>query len=299
MNEAQNTIVTEMETALFELRSLLALVHDHNPNGIVVRASDGALRPNAAALALFDSLADSSDPRHGLFREDQRTRYLESELPLSRAARNELVRDASIWLRSPKKPEGAWLSATAHPLPDGSAVVVYRDVTRERAANDALRVQSEALDERARLNRDLVERLRLSLDDLSTPVLELWDEVLAVPVVGLLDTQRSARMNDRVLDELSARRARFVILDLTGVELVDTSTADRLIKLASSVRLLGAECVISGIQPAVAQTLVSLGVELDELVTRHNLEHALAWCLRRARTRDRDEETRAPPLGRG
>jgi rsbT co-antagonist protein RsbR len=281
--------IEAIERELAELRALHALVLDHNPNGIAIAQRDGSLRANQAATALLGEVAENqgSDAwaeQYGLFKEDQRTLFPPGELPLARAmTRRETVRDVLVWMRSKAKPAGTWISVTATPLPEGGGVAVFRDVTHERSASDALRSQGEALEERARVNRDLVERLRLSLDDLSTPVLELWDDVLAVPVVGLLDTQRSARMNDRVLEELSRHRARFVILDLTGVELVDTSTADRMLKLAASVRLLGAECVISGIQPAVAQTLVSLGVELDELVTRHNLEHALAWCLRAAK----------------
>lgn len=86
-------------------------------------------------------------------------------------------------------------------------------------------------------------------------------------------------MTERVLDEVAHGQTRFVIVDLTGVECVDTSTADRLVKLASGVRLLGAECVVSGIQPAVAQTLVTIGVELHGLIAVHDLEHALGHCL--------------------
>lgn len=296
--------IASVERELQELRELMVLVLDHNPNGIAIAKRDGSLRTNETANALIGATAENQgteawSAQYGLFKEDQRTPFPPAELPLARALMHrETHRDAPIWIRSKAQPEGAWLSVTALPLPDESAVAIFRDVTHERAANEALRAQGEALEERARVNRDLVERLRLSLDDLSTPVLELWDDVLAVPVVGLLDTQRSARMNDRVLDELSSRRARFVILDLTGVELVDTSTADRLLKLAASVRLLGADCVISGIQPAVAQTLVSLGVGLDELVTRHNLEHALAFCLLQARRAEQSERNSATGLSR-
>lgn len=286
---AEDDLQRAIEAARRELesaRELLSLVLDHNPNGIAVAAADGSLRVNAVGAALLGQIADNAgagawSEQYGLFREDQRTPFPAGELPLARAmSAREASADVPIWMRSRARPEGVWLAVSATPLPEGAGVAVFRDVTRQRTLRDELHAQGEALEERARVNRELVDRLRLSLDELSTPVLELWDDVLVVPVVGLLDTQRSARMNDRVLEEVSERSARFVILDLTGVELVDTSTADRLLKLAASVRLLGAECVISGIQPAVAQTLVSLGVELDELVTRHNLEHALVWCLR-------------------
>ena len=106
-------------------------------------------------------------------------------------------------------------------------------------------------------------------------MLELWEDVLALPVVGVVDSQRSAEMTERLLAETARSQARFVIVDLTGVELVDTATADRLLKLVQSVELLGARCFITGIQPAVAQTIVELGVEFGKLKALRNLKHAL------------------------
>jgi rsbT co-antagonist protein RsbR len=130
-------------------------------------------------------------------------------------------------------------------------------------------------------NRELIERLRVAVDDLSTPVLEVWDDVLTLPVVGIVDTQRSAQMTDRVLNEVVNSRARYVIVDLTGVAVIDTSTADRFLRLARAVQLLGARCIVTGIQPAVSQTLVELGVEFGVLETHRNLKSALAACIRR------------------
>ncbi|HEV8244148.1 MAG TPA: STAS domain-containing protein [Polyangiaceae bacterium] len=154
-----------------------------------------------------------------------------------------------------------------------------------RCRVDLERVKSElaerdaALAVRAAENSELVDRLRLALEELSTPVLEVWDDVLALPIVGVVDTQRSVKMVERVLSELVARRSKFVIVDLTGVDIVDTSTADRLVKLARAVELLGAKCVVSGIQPVVAQTLMEIGVELSELRTARNLKRALDECI--------------------
>jgi rsbT co-antagonist protein RsbR len=111
-------------------------------------------------------------------------------------------------------------------------------------------------------------------------VLEVWDEVLTLPVVGVVDTERSAQMTERLLTEVVQSRCRFVIIDLTGVQLIDSSTADRIIKLSRSVQLLGAECILTGIQPAVAQTLVELGVEFSNVNTQRNLKRALQLCMR-------------------
>jgi rsbT co-antagonist protein RsbR len=128
--------------------------------------------------------------------------------------------------------------------------------------------------------QELIERLRLAIEDLSTPILELWESVLALPVIGVVDSKRSAEMTERLLAEVVNRQARFVIVDLTGVELIDTKTADHFVKMVRAVELVGASCMVSGIRPAVAQTLVELGVEFGALKTLGNLRHALAEAIR-------------------
>lgn len=131
-----------------------------------------------------------------------------------------------------------------------------------------------------REKNDALLRLRHAVQELSTPILEIWDDVLALPIIGVIDSRRSSEIMERVLDEVVRRRSRFVIIDITGVELVDTSTADHFIKLVRAVELLGARCMITGIGPDVAQTLVSLGVDLRALTTLQSLRHGLKECLR-------------------
>ena len=92
------------------------------------------------------------------------------------------------------------------------------------------------------------ERLRLAVDELSNPILELWDDVLAMPVIGLVDSRRTADMVRRLLAEVARTQASFVIVDLTGVEIVDTKTADHLIKLMRKVEIVGARCVLTGVR---------------------------------------------------
>jgi PAS domain S-box-containing protein len=153
-------------------------------------------------------------------------------------------------------------------------------LTHSRALEADLAERNEQLAARATEHVRLVEQLRLAVDELSTPVLEVWDDVIVMPIVGIVDTQRGAQMMDRVLSELVQHGSRFVIVDLTGVATVDTSTADRFIKLAHAVRLLGAECIVTGIQPAVSQTLVTIGVEFGGFSTQRNLKQALEYCMR-------------------
>lgn len=142
-----------------------------------------------------------------------------------------------------------------------------------------------ALTERDRMLKDLqdkvevIEEQRRAIQVLSTPIIQLWDEILAVPIVGAIDSDRTARMMERLLESIIQTKARFAILDVTGVETIDTSTADNFVRIIRAVQLLGAQGVISGIGPLVAQTIVDLGVDLTGIRTFSNLREALRACL--------------------
>jgi rsbT co-antagonist protein RsbR len=283
--KALDAAIDEARMALELAQQRVGRLFPNHPLGVALAAPDGTLSVNETGAAILGFLSENEGAeawsnQYGLFREDQRTPFPSEELPLARALVERVAFESvPIWMCSPARPEGAWLSVSAQPLADGRAMAVFREVTEERHLAERLEARNAELERRVAENADLVERLRLALENLSTPVLEVWSGVLAVPVVGLLDTQRSHQMTERVLDAVSEGQTRFVVIDMTGVECVDTSTADRLIRLASGVRLLGAVCVVSGIQPAVAQTLVSIGVELDGLVACHDMEHALRHCV--------------------
>ncbi len=111
--------------------------------------------------------------------------------------------------------------------------------------------------------------------------------MLVMPIIGVVDSRRTADMVQRLLAEVTRTQASFVIIDLTGVEIVDTKTADHLMKLMRKVEIVGARCVLTGIRAAVAETLVDIGVDFGRLVTLRNLKHGLREALRSAR-RDRD-----------
>lgn len=115
---------------------------------------------------------------------------------------------------------------------------------------------------------------------LQTPILQIWDDVLALPVIGMVDSRRSQDMMETLLKEIIIHRCKYVIIDITGVEIVDTRTADHFVKVMKSAELLGTRCVMTGIRPAVAQTLVELGVDLSSIRTLRNLEEGLRDCLR-------------------
>jgi rsbT co-antagonist protein RsbR len=117
--------------------------------------------------------------------------------------------------------------------------------------------------------------------ELSTPVIRLWEGVIAVPLIGTLDSARTQLVMEKLLETLVATGADHAVLDITGVPTVDTEVAQHLLKTVSAARLLGAECIISGIRPQVAQTIVSLGIEFGDIATKATLADALALALSR------------------
>jgi len=117
--------------------------------------------------------------------------------------------------------------------------------------------------------------------ELSTPVIRLWEGIIAVPLVGTLDSARTQLVMEKLLETLVATGAEHAVLDITGVPTVDTEVAQHLLKTVSAVRLLGAECIISGIRPQVAQTIVALGIEFGDIATKATLADALLHALHR------------------
>jgi rsbT co-antagonist protein RsbR len=124
------------------------------------------------------------------------------------------------------------------------------------------------------------DRQQQEMLELSTPVVALWDRVLAVPLIGTLDTARAQIAMESLLERIVEVEAEIAIIDITGVPTVDTLVAQHLLKTVAAARLMGAECVISGIRPQIAQTIVRLGVELD-VVSKRTLADAFALALRR------------------
>lgn len=132
-----------------------------------------------------------------------------------------------------------------------------------------------------------IERQRAAIRDMSTPVVELWDDVLALPVVGHIDAQRAEDMTGELLERVTRSRARCVIIDITGVDTVDAGTAGHFLRVIAATRLVGAFCVITGVSPQIAGALVGLGVDLSGVRTLATLKDGLQACLthlgRRAR----------------
>jgi rsbT co-antagonist protein RsbR len=143
----------------------------------------------------------------------------------------------------------------------------------------------------------LIVRQQQEISELSTPVIKLWDGILAVPLIGTLDSQRTQVVMENLLESIVSQNAAMAIIDITGVPTVDTLTAQHLLKTVAAARLMGADCIISGIRPQIAQTIVHLGVELN-VISKATLADAFALALaRQGRTVARRAEPPAPAQG--
>jgi rsbT co-antagonist protein RsbR len=128
---------------------------------------------------------------------------------------------------------------------------------------------------------ELIVRQQQDMLELSTPVVKLWDGILALPMIGTLDSSRTQVVMESLLQRIVETGAEIAILDITGVPTVDTLTAQHLLKTVTAARLMGADCIISGIRPQIAQTIVHLGVDLQDITTKATLADAIKTALQR------------------
>ncbi len=144
-----------------------------------------------------------------------------------------------------------------------------------------------------------IEKQRAAIRELSTPIIEVWSGVLCVPIVGVLDSSRASEMTAALLTAIVDKKAEFSIIDITGIDAMDTRATDHFLRMARAVRLLGAECVLSGVNPAVARTITHMGVELDGIKSHRSLRDALQHYVKTVRgARGRNRALRARETGR-
>jgi rsbT co-antagonist protein RsbR len=132
-----------------------------------------------------------------------------------------------------------------------------------------------------RSREDVIRRQQDELIELSTPVVKLWEGVVAVPLIGTLDSARTQVVMESLLERIVATDSTIAIIDITGVPTVDTLVAQHLLKTVAAARLMGADCIISGIRPQIAQTIVHLGLDLSEVTTKASLADAVVVALQR------------------
>jgi rsbT co-antagonist protein RsbR len=156
--------------------------------------------------------------------------------------------------------------------PDGSPLgqaIILRDATEQ--------IRSEQ--ERVALQEQIIAAQQAALHELSTPIIPLTDDVVVMPLIGAIDSNRAQQVIETLLAGVAASRATTAILDITGVQVVDTQVANALLRAAQAVKLLGARMVLTGIRPEIAQTLVGLGLNMDGITTRATLQSGIAFAL--------------------
>jgi rsbT co-antagonist protein RsbR len=156
---------------------------------------------------------------------------------------------------------------------------LVEEIWRASSLLDELGLFTTEVHQKAR--EEVIIRQQQELLELSTPVIKLWEGILALPLIGTLDSARTQIIMESLLQRIVETESNIAIIDITGVPAVDTLTAQHLLKTVSAARLMGADCIISGIRPQIAQTIVYLGIDLSEVITRANLADALILALQR------------------
>ena len=158
-------------------------------------------------------------------------------------------------------------------------VALLEEASRVNLLIDDLGIFTTEVHQKSR--EEVIRRQQSEMLELSTPVVKLWDGVLALPLIGTLDSQRTSVVMETLLQRIVDTNSEVAIIDITGVPTVDTLVAQHLIKTVAAARLMGAECIVSGVRPQIAQTIVHLGVDLSNIITKATLADAFAVALRR------------------
>ena len=149
---------------------------------------------------------------------------------------------------------------------------ILKDITERKLAEEKLRESERTL-------KRLVEQLRVSQEELSTPVVQIWDSILALPLIGVLDSRRGQRIMEVLLSRIVQTQSEIVILDVTGVSSMDTDVTNTLVKTIQSTNYLGAKCVITGVRSDIAQTMSNLGVDMSKFIIKSDMQDGLRWGL--------------------
>ncbi len=220
---------------------------------------------NAAAERFKQYKADEVIGKHlSMFytREDQQKKVVEYELDEAKRA---------------GRYEGAGWRVRKDGTKFWAEVIICSLKDRHGNLTGFVKIARDATEKREQL--DIIERQKQELIELSTPVIQLWNGILALPIVGTLDSQRSQIVMEKLLSAIVANDASVAILDISGVPTVDTMVAQHLMKTMEAAKLMGAECIISGIRPEIAQTMVHLGVDLGSIKTKSTMSRALEEAL--------------------
>ena len=200
-------------------------------------------------------------------------RELLGDLSRQRASQGFTPKDTAVFVFSFKQ---ALFNRMRQEFADDAATLV-KGVLEATELFDQLGLYTTEVAQKSR--EDVIARQQQEMLELSTPVIELWKGILALPLIGTLDSQRTQIVMQNLLEALVARNSDLAIIDITGVPTVDTLVAQHLLKTVAAARLMGAECIISGIRPQIAQTIIHLGVDLGDVQTKATLASAFQFAL--------------------
>ena len=197
-----------------------------------------------------------------------------AEMSRTRAVRGFSPSDTATFILSLKQPLFERIRSTT-----SDSETLLRELWAATTVLDDLALQTTETFQRTR--EDVIKRQQQELLELSTPVVKLWEGVLALPMIGTLDSARTQIVMQSLLEQIVASSAEIAIIDITGVPTVDTLVAQHLLKTVAAARLMGADCIISGIRPQIAQTIVHLGVDLGDVATKATMADAVELALGR------------------
>lgn len=273
---AQN-ITQARKTALADAAKLEAIkrsmgVIEFQPDGTIISA-------NAAFLKLMGyTEAELAGQHHRVFVTPQERVSAEYASFWQELASGKVK--SGQFHRLDKNGKSIWLEANYNPVFDLEghvervvkfAIDITEKVESARATEIALKQVREA---------ELIrEELNLALEEMSTPVMPIWDGILLLPLIGVVDSARTDKVVNKTLERINETRSKVFLLDISGVPAMDTAVANQLLKISKATRLMGCETVISGLSPAIARTMVELGVEVGEVRTTATLQQAFAIAL--------------------
>lgn len=239
--------------------------------------SNAELQEQSSALLKAIAKAASSSQHVDLSSTDwARVREMLQDISGSRARQGFTPSETAMFVLSMKQP----LFTTIRKELTGKPDEMFDTVWSATQLLDKLSlVTSEAY---MATREELISRQQQELLELSTPVVKLWDGILALPIIGTLDSSRTQVVMEELLQTVVATNSKFAIIDITGVPTVDTLVAQHLLKTITAARLMGAECIISGVRPQIAQTIVHLGINLEDVMTKAKLADAFALALKKS-----------------
>ena len=238
-------------------------------------SSDELSKQTSQFVQLLTAVADSKQADILNSAQGKQLREFLEALIRSRVEQGFSSAETATFIFSFKKPLFQALRVEA----GGNAEALAQEIWAATELLDSLGMLTVTAFQRAR--EELITRQQEEMLELSTPVVKLWDGILALPMIGTLDSARTQVVMESLLQKIVDTGSEMAIIDITGVPTVDTLVAQHLLKTVTALRLMGAECIISGVRPQIAQTIVHLGVDLQGVITKANLADALALALKR------------------